>query len=44
MTQTTERPYDDAKKQWLYIGAYAVGFAIFATVSKHVIPWHMLFS
>jgi hypothetical protein len=40
----TDRPYDDAKKQWVYVAAYAIGFAAIATISKYVIPWHMLFS
>lgn len=40
----TDRPYDDAKKQWAVIGAYAICFAAFAIISKHFVPWHMLFS
>jgi hypothetical protein len=44
MKTTTARPYDEAKRRWAYMAAYAVSFAIIATFSKHVIPWHMLFS
>lgn len=44
MKTTTDRPYDDAKKQWGLIAAYAIGFTILATISKNFVPWHMLFS
>lgn len=40
----SDTPYTDAKRKWALIAAYAICFALVSMLSKHVIPWHLIFS